>query len=113
MRSLASSGWRSVAPHEFARESAIRLRGSSARGVFQNRFAKARRFTQPHAARDDSFVNAIGKIFPHSTANFLPEVFPAMKNCHTNPSNLDPRFRPETNYLFDYPPNFPKPSNPK
>ena len=40
--------------HEFARQRPIRLRGRSARSVFQNRFPKARRLAQSNAPRDHS-----------------------------------------------------------
>jgi len=95
-----------VAPHEFAGESAIRLRRSSARRVLQNRFAKARRFTQSHAARDDSFVNAIGKMLAHVSDDLLAEVCSGIEHCHDDASQLEPLVRARTEYLLDYPHDF-------
>jgi len=74
---------------ELARESAISSGGSSTRRIFQNRFAKARRFTQAHAPRDHSLINAFTKMLPHVGDHLLTKVCPSVKHRHDDSGQLE------------------------
>jgi len=86
---------------ELARESAISLGGSSTRRIFQNRFAKARRFTQAHAPRDHSLINAFTKMLPHVGDHLLTKVCPSVKHRHNNTTNLKPVVHAGIAHLLD------------
>jgi len=82
-----------MALDELARQSTISLRSSSARSVFEDRFPKARRFTQAHAPRDHSLINAFTKMLPHVGDHLLTKVCPSVKHRHDNTGEFEPFVR--------------------
>jgi len=90
-----------VALNELARESAISLSSSSTWGVFQDRFPKARRFTQAHAARDHSLVNAFCEMLAYLRHNLFAQVCPGVEHGHDNACELEPFVRARIAHLLD------------
>jgi hypothetical protein len=75
-----------VAFEKFLGQRAIRLRGRSARSVFQNRFPKARRFAQANAPWDYSLVNAFAEMFSHVGNHLLAKVGSRIEHRHNDPA---------------------------
>jgi hypothetical protein len=74
---------------ELARESAVGDRSRSIGSVLQDRFAEARRFTQTNAARDDSFINSLAKMFAHLRHDLLTKICPTVEHGHDNAAELE------------------------
>src|ERR1700730_18776790 len=92
--------------NELAGESAICLGSSSTWGVFQNGFPNTRSFTQAHAPRDHSLINAFTKMLPHVGDHLLTKVCPSVKHRHDDSGQLKTLVRARINYLLDQPHNF-------
>jgi len=90
-----------MALDELARQSSISLGGRSTWCIFKDRFAEAWRLAQAHAARDDRFVNAFGKMLAHLRHDLRAKVSSTVKHCHNNTANLEPAVRPGIAHLLD------------
>jgi len=95
-----------VAPDELAGESSISLGSSSAWSVFQDRFAKAWRFAQAHAARDHSLINALAKMLAHLRHDLLAKICSSVEHRHDNTANFEMLVRSGVAHLLDQPHNF-------
>src|ERR1700730_5750316 len=106
MRLLVRSGWRSVALDKLTGERSISLGSSSAWSVFQDRFAKAWRFAQAHAARDHSLINALAKMLAHLRHNLPAKICSSVEHRHDNTVNFEMLVRPGVAHLLDHPHDF-------
>src|SRR4029450_1798058 len=91
---------------KFLRERAIGDRGGSIGGVFQDRFAAAWRLTQPNAARDDSFITALAKMFAPLRHDLFTKVCPTVEHGHDNATELESRVGARIAHLLNQPDNF-------
>src|SRR6266487_1852203 len=106
MRWLVRSGWRSVALDELASESSISLGSSSSWSVFQNRFPKARRLAQAHAARDHGVINTFSKMLAHLRHDLLAKICSRIEHRHDDTANFETLVRPGVTHLLDQPHDF-------
>src|SRR5260370_40715139 len=106
MRWLVRSGWRSVALDELASESSISLGSSSTWSGFQNRFPKARRLAQAHAARDHGLINTVSKMLAHLRHNLLAKICSSVEHRHDDTANFEMLVGAGAAHLLDQPHDF-------
>src|SRR5262249_36332845 len=90
-RCLGSSGWRGMAPDEFARESSVGFRSSSTRSVLQNRFSEAGSLAQANTPRYHRLVNAFTEMLAHFGYDLFAKVRPAVEHRHNDTAKFEAR----------------------